>query len=342
MSPSWRTRGVARVLRRRPKLLGLFVFALALEVMAAVGLSYVAGFGRVWHVLGAWSWPWLLVAAGGIAVSLVGYFYAHRGIYRVQDGPALSSRELRAILAAGFGGFLAHGGSAADVYALEGAGEPERGAKVRVTALAGLEHGILSLLGTIAAIDVLARGLAAPPTDVTVPWAVIPVPGLLIALWLAGRPWQPDEDADGWRGSLWVFYDSIRVIRDMFTDATYWPAIGGMFLYWVADAFAGWAGMAGFGYHMDWAPFVVGFATGMVFTRRMGPLAGAGVLALVLPVTIWYSGAPLAVAVVGIFVYRILSMCLPAPFSLASLGTLRRLGERGTRASAPDYEPALH
>jgi hypothetical protein len=47
------------------------------------------------------------------------------------------------------------------------------------------------------------------------------------------------------------------------------------------------------------AALYIGFATGMVFTRRTGPLAGAGMLALVLPVTIWYSGAPFAVAVVG-------------------------------------------
>jgi len=38
-----------------------------------------------------------------------------------------------------------------------------------------------------------------------------------------------------------------------------------------------------FGFRMNAAALFVGFATGMVFTRRTGPLAGAGVLALVLP-----------------------------------------------------------
>jgi hypothetical protein len=81
----------------------------------------------------------------------------------------------------------------------------------------------------------------------------------------------------------------------------------------------------------------------MVFTRRTGPLAGAGVLALVLPLTIWASGAPLAVAIVGVFAYRLLALLLPMPVSLATLPTLREMAERpGPRASAPESgEPAL-
>lgn len=338
MSPSWRARALGRVLQRRPRLVVLFAFALALEVMAGAGLAYLAGFHRVLAVLGHWSWPWLLAAVGGIVVSLVGYFYAYRGIIRVEDGPSFRAAELRAILVTGFGGFLAHGGSAADVYALEGAGEPERAAKVRVTALAGLEHGILSLLGTLAAIVVLAKGLRAPPEDVSLPWAVIPLPGLVLALWLVGRPRRRRTDVRGWRASIGIFFDSIGLIRHLFADATYWPALAGMFVFWVADAFAGWAGIAGFGHQMYWASFFIGFATGMVFTRRMGPFAGAGVLALVIPLTIWYSGAPLAVAVVGIFSYRVLSLLVPTPFALASLGTLHRIG-RG--AGATQHEPAL-
>ncbi len=100
-----------------------------------------------------------------------------------------------------------------------------------------------------------------------------------------------------------------------------------MGLFWAADAFATWAGLAMFGFDMNAAALFVGFATGMVFTRRTGPLAGAGVLALVLPVTIWVSGAPLAVAVAGVFVYRVLALLIPMPGSLAALPTLRDMGQ---------------
>jgi hypothetical protein len=41
--------------------------------------------------------------------------------------------------------------------------------------------------------------------------------------------------------------------------------------------------------------------------------AGAGVLTLVLPPAIWYSAAPFAAAIAGVFAYRILALLLPLP-----------------------------
>lgn len=69
-------------------------------------------------------------------------------------------------------------------------------------------------------------------------------------------------------------------------------------------------------------------------------------LALVLPLTLWYSGAPLPAAIAGILAYRILSLLLPLQFSLAALPSMRRLGgERQEQApgiaEAPAQEPAL-
>ena len=83
---------------------------------------------------------------------------------------------------------------------------------------------------------------------------------------------------------------------------------------------------------MDRAALVCGFCTGMVFTRRVTPLAGAGTMTLILPVTIWTCGAPLAVAVAGTFAYRALTLWLPMPFALVSLPALRRLSKRARAA----------
>ena len=66
----------------------------------------------------------------------------------------------------------------------------------------------------------------------------------------------------------------------------------------------------------------------MVFTRRTGPLGGAGVLVLVLPPALWYSGAPLVAAVVGVFIYQVLFLWLPMPAALTLLPTLRAMGEQ--------------
>jgi hypothetical protein len=55
---------------------------------------------------------------------------------------------------------------------------------------------------------------------------------------------------------------------------------------------------------MDVLEFIVGLGTGLVFTRRTDQLTGAGMLELVLPLTIWASGAPIAVAVLGLLCRR--------------------------------------
>jgi hypothetical protein len=332
--------------RRGSELTMLLVLAALLQLAAGAGLAYVAGFSSVQAVLGHFDWPWIFAVVGALGLSFAGYYYAYEGIFSVAGGPRLPGAQLRTVVTVGFGGFLARGGGAIDQYALEAAGADEREAKTRVSGLAGLEHGILSLGGTVTAIIVLAEGRNAPPLDFAVPWAVVPVPGFLIAFWLANRYRDRFRGRDGWRGMLGNFLESIYLIRVMFGNPRrYGIALAGMGLFWAADAFAAWAGMAAFDYRMNGAAMFVGFATGMVFTRRTGPLGGAGVLALCLPLTVWYSGAPFAVAIAGIFVYRVLALWLPMPAALALLPRLRRLGEQrrpeAPGRAVPTGEPGL-
>jgi uncharacterized membrane protein YbhN (UPF0104 family) len=96
-----------------------------------------------------------------------------------------------------------------------------------------------------------------------------------------------------------------------------------MAVFWAGDTCAAWCGLAAFGLRMNVAQVIVGFATGMIFTRRSTPLAGTAILAVVLPITMWLSGAPLEVAVPGLFVYHLLSSWLPVPLTLRSLHRLR-------------------
>jgi len=340
-------RSSAHHVDRKPvALAALVALAAVLQVGAAVGLAFVAGFDDVRHVLARVEWPWLVASAATLAVSFVGYYFTYRGIYRVDDGPGLSRPQLRAVVIAGFGGFLAHGGAALDKYALEGAGADERDASVRVAALGGLEHGIMAIGGCGAAIAVLVLGLHKPPMDFTLPWAILPLPGFAIAFWAGGRYSDRFRDRPGWRGKVGVFLDCIVLVRTMFAQPVrYGPALAGMALFWVADAFSAWAALAAFGARMNAAAFFVGYATGMAFTRRTGPLGGAGFLALFLPLTLWYSGISLATAVVGVFAYRVLSLWLPMPFAFASLPRLRRIGEEqvpyAEGIGETPHEPAL-
>src|SRR6266516_2229483 len=218
--------------------------------------------------------------------------------------------------------------AAPDKQALKVAGADEHGAKARATGLAGLELAVLALGGWGGAIAVLASGLGVPPPDFSLPWAIIPVPATLIGFWAAERYRDRFRGRRGWRGAVGVFLEAVHLIRELFVRLRWGWAMLGMALFWAADAFALWAGLAAFGTRMNAVTLLVGYATGMVFTRRTAPLAGAGILALALTASMWYSGAPLAAAVAGVFAYRILVLWLPLPVALAFLPTLRTMGER--------------
>jgi uncharacterized membrane protein YbhN (UPF0104 family) len=153
---------VPHVERHGAELALLVALAALLELAAGVGLAYVAGFSQVRAVVGDVHWGWLGVLAGALVVSFAGYFLAYQGIFRVEGGPRLPRRQMYAVVAAGFGGLLAHGWGALDKKALKVAGADEYNAKARATGLAGLELAVLALGGCGAAIAVLVSGLGAP------------------------------------------------------------------------------------------------------------------------------------------------------------------------------------
>ncbi|MBO0820411.1 MAG: hypothetical protein J2P26_06125 [Nocardiopsaceae bacterium] len=327
--------------RVRSMLLVFVVAAVALELAAGTGLSYIAGFSEVRAALGRVDWTWIGTLCGALGVSFVGYYYAYRGIFTVAGGVTLPRRRLLTVATVGFGGFLAHAGGKLDRYALEASGAPEEAARIRVLALAGLEYGVLAIGGCATAITVLVTGSGIPP-DFTLPWAVAPVPGFGIAFWAAQRYRGRFRcSRSGWRGAIGTFLEAVCLIRELFARPLRWGwGWLGMAVFWAGDGFAVWAGLAAFGYRMDSAALFVGYATGMVFTRRSGPLAGAGVLAVVLPVALNYCGAPLAVAIAGVFAYRVLAFWLPMPASLAALPALRRMGRRLSHSTERPRPPS--
>lgn len=326
-------------------LAGLTGVALSLYLGAGVGMAYVAGFGAVRRALGPVDWPWLLAMLAGVVVSFGGYYLGYRGAARVESGPDLGTRPRLALVTAGFGGFLVHGGAALDDVAIRAAGASEREGRVRAALIAALEHGILAIPCSAAAIALLAAGVRKPPLDFTLPWAVLPGIGFIVGLWAAERYRERLRDRGGWRGRLSIALDAAHLVGAMLRHpGRYWSGVGGMLLFWLADMFALWAAMAAFGFHMNPGAVVVALGTAMIVTRRTGPLGGAGILGVALPPTLWYSGAPWPQAVLGTFSYRFFMLWLPLPFAFLALPRMRALvrgSQEGLRTAADEEEPAL-
>src|SRR6185437_2446380 len=99
----------------------LTLIAAVLWLGALAGLSFVAGFGAVYHRFEQVHWPWLLVSLGGMLAAFVGYRVAFEGIARVRGGPELTPAERTTVVTAGFGGFIARGGSAVDKFVMKAA-----------------------------------------------------------------------------------------------------------------------------------------------------------------------------------------------------------------------------
>jgi uncharacterized membrane protein YbhN (UPF0104 family) len=309
------------------RLLLLTVLAAVLYVGAGVGLADVAGFDKVWEAVHHPHWPWLLLSLVLVVLAFAGYYFGYRGVGKIEGGPDdLSHADRLAVVAAGFGGFLAHGGTGLDKVVMRAAGGSKREAKVRVTLLGGLEHLVLAIPGSAAAIVLLVEGRRKPPLDFTIPWAVGPAVGFGIALWAAERYRDPWRRRKGWRAKASVVLDATHLIGAMFlSPLRYARAILGMLLYWLGDMWALWAALAAFGFRMHGPTLIVAFGTAMIVTRRTGPLGGAGILDAALAATLWYCGAPWVAAVLGTFSYRFFAIWLPQPLSFLMLPRLRRL-----------------
>jgi hypothetical protein len=315
----------------RVQLVGLIALMAALYVAAGIGMAYVAGFDAVERRLEHAHWWWLGPSFAATFVAFTGYYFAYRGVKRVEGGPELDTSTLLAVVIAGFGGFLARGGTALDEFAMRAGGADKREAKVRIGALAGFEHGMLALIVRPAAIVALALGVVLPRTDFTWPWALIPAPAFVLAIWIAERYRDRLRGRGKWRERIAMFFDTAHLVFALMRRPRQnAPALLGMGLYWGADMFALWAATAAFGFHMTALSVIVAVGVGMIFTRRTAPLAGAGVMFVALVPTLWYGAAvPFAAATLGVAAYRFFTEWTPLPASLAVLPKLCEIGRTG-------------
>lgn len=304
-------------------------------------MIYVAGFDAVGHRLAHAQWWWLVPSLAAVGLAFVGYFFGYRGMKWAEGGPRLDRRSVLAVVTAGFGGFLAHGPTALDQFAMQAGGADKREAKIRVAALGAFEHSVLALIVCPASIVALLIGEVVPRTDFAWPWAIIPPPAFVTGILLAERYRDRLRGRGGWRDGLASFFDTAHLIYVVLTrPRRHGLAVAGMALYWGANMFALWAATAAFGFRMSALSVIVALGTGMIFTRRTAPLAGAGVMTVALTPTLWYGAAvPFDSAAAGVIAYSFFTLWVPLPAALAALPRLRMLGRVAEAAADRDGPP---
>src|SRR2546423_1574534 len=213
------------------ELAGFVALGALLSATALVGVAWAAGFGAVAERMRHVDAVWLPVALAAEALAYVGYVLAYREVTRVEDGPSFPHRRALALVATGFGVFVARGGFSIDLHAFRQE-VSDREARVRVLGLGALEYALLAPATCIVAILLLLDHVRTPGTGVTMPWAIaVPVGGILAlsALRLRDRL----RGHGGWRDALAQWLDSIPFLRPLFVPLEHLPRpIGGRH-YWV-------------------------------------------------------------------------------------------------------------
>lgn len=314
----------------------LTLLAAAIWVGTSAGMFDIAGFTRVFDRLAAVDWPFLPLALAGVVVAFAGYIVAYQGLLP-DHKQRIGFRDLTAVVAAGFGGFVLTGGKAVDRYALRQSGTTDRDARVRIMALHQFEQLPIAVGAFVASIVVLTGRGNGPPTDFTVPWVIgLPV-GAVVAIGGAVLVGDRFRHCGGWRGWVGIAADGLRMLRRIaLSNRHVLPPVMGMCLYWAGEILAVWAAVAAFGTKMPVLTALVATATGYALTRRSVPLGGAGLIDLALPLSMWACGVPLASAVAGTVAYRVFNFWMALPPALIALPRVRRLygSERAAPASA--------
>jgi len=299
------------------------VLAACLFVAALAVMAVLAGWHTVVNQLRPRLSFWFAVAFAAELVAFAGYVFAYRSVAHIENGPRISWRQAASVVAVGFGAFLAKGGGALDSKVLRGRGTKRHG-EVRVLALDALEHAPLAPAACAAAIALLVEGERKPGLDFSIPWATL-VPIGAVAAFFGVRHRDRFVGKDGWRGHLGQALEGIRLLFRLAAEwRVHWPAFVGASIYWAGDVACLWASLKPFGATPALPAIVLAHAVGYVLTRRTLPFAGAGIVEVLMPLTLVAAGAPFAGAVLGVIAYRIFNLWLPLVPAFAALPRVRR------------------
>jgi hypothetical protein len=304
---------------------GMFAAAMlgaALAAGALIGVGLVAGPHDIGDLLTAPDWSWIPVAVGCVAASHVGYMLAYREVGRLRGGPVVPVRRMGALVVAGFGMLVPRAGFTLDQGVWRDQGLSDEQARDRVMTTGMLEYALLAPAAFIAALVLLVTHYPATQ-DVLPSWTIgVPAGAIVTFVLLIYRHRLPHQ------GRIWNavhrFLESIIRMFELLRSPRGALAVVGMAGYWAADIAALGACLA-FVQHSipPAAVLIVGYATGYALTRRSLPLAGAGAAEALMPFAMHWMNMALAVAVLGVCIYRLCNLWLPLAPAIVSLRHLQ-------------------
>ncbi len=354
-----RTQHTPAVDKRQALLGGLLALALAAAAFAVLG--QVAQFGRLRSRLGEANLFWLPVCVGGQLVAYVGYVLAYRDAARASGGPRLRLRTTARVVIFGTGASVlgaSVGGLTVDFWALRRAGlEPHTAAR-RVLALGTLEWTVLSAYACAAAALGLITG-AHVPLAMALAWLTVVPACVLAAMWFTApvrvrrftdptiSPPREDDGrlkrllVTGHRRARVALADAVGgviLVRHLLAHPVrYHGAAIGYPLYWAGNMLILYAGLRTFGVSPSVIPLALAYASSFVISLLPLPVGGAGGVEAGMALALRAVGIPLSPALLGVFMYRLVTFWLPVLPALALLPSIREL--RRELPDVPHTEP---
>lgn len=331
----------------------LLAVALALVLAAAAfaALGQVADFGRIHDAFVRAEKLWLPVCLLGQLLAYLGYMLAYRDVARADGGPCFDYPTTARIVVFGAGASIlgaSVGGLAVDFWALRRTGTRTHTALRRVLAIGTIEWTVLSLYACAAAAAALA-GLVSAPTAMALAWVIVVPVCLLGALWFSAprrvrrfvnpAPLRPAVAGGrlrrglGWlhakaRGALADAIAGVVLVRHLLAHPIrYRGGAIGYPIYWAGDMLTLYAAVRAFGSHVDVVALALAYATGYVISALPLPAGGAGGVEAAVALALHAIGVPFASALLGVFVYRVITFWLPIVPALLLIPGLRRLHE---------------
>lgn len=278
------------------------MFGVAILVLgSALAMSYSGGFMRVFKHLLAVDIVWLALIIGAQSVAYWAYIVPYKLVFK------LDFKQAKIHAFEGFKPFTLGGGFVYDMKF-----HKPLGGQARVYYLGLWEYAALAPVVLIAAI--YAYIFNSVPVPLSLPW-IIGVP-LGTVLFIVGIIW---------RRRITKFPRAHRLIGmllGMIKDQS-WRQITalmlGMIGYWCGEIFALWGALQLFDIHLSWVALLIAYATGYAVTRRSLPLAGAGIVLVLLSLSLHWVGVALSAAVLAALAYQVSNIVLPLIYHHASM-----------------------